>query len=334
MRPQSITSFGLAVAVAAAACGPGAREEDDTTGDDSPSIDAPPPLPPDAGCGGDIQPIELTKLLEPDLVIVLDRSGSMSGTLGAGTRWTVMRDAVNTIASTYEDNIKLGLVEFPYDENCGVGPLAVRVPVDLGQAPEIMTYFQTRVPGGATPSELGLVEALNLYNSIPVNPAGRYVLFATDGEPTCAAEAETVTAVTNLANAGIKTYVLGFAGGFSDPLLNSAALAGLVPRPNGPPHYYSATNATELDMVLEDIAGGIAVGSCSFMLAMAPPDPDNVSVTINGVFVPRSPSHTNGWDYHPDASTITLFGVYCDQIMNGGVTEVSFGFGCPGPIEK
>jgi hypothetical protein len=331
MRAQYITSFVLGIAVAA--CGPGAREEDDTTGDDTP-IDAPPPLPPDASCGGEIQPIELVKLREPDLLIVLDRSGSMTATLGAGTRWTVMRDALNLIASTYEDNIKLGLIEFPFDESCGVGPQAVRVPVDLDQAPEIAAYFQARVPGGSTPSELGLLEALNLYNTIPVNPAGRFVLFATDGEPTCAAETETVNAVTNLANAGVRTYVLGFAGGFSDPLLNSAALAGLVPRPNGPPHYYSATNATELDMVLEEIAGGIAVASCSYTLATPPPDPDNVAVTINGVYVPRSPSHTNGWDYYPDENTITLFGVYCDQIMNGGVTEVSFAFGCPGPIEQ
>jgi hypothetical protein len=46
----------------------------------------------------------------------------------------------------------------------------------------------------------------------------------------------------------------------------------------------------------------------------------------------RSTMHTNGWDYHPDAMTITFFGSYCDQIMNGAVGNVSFSYGCPGPV--
>jgi hypothetical protein len=235
----------------------------------------------------------------------------------------------------YEDNIRLGLLEFPSDESCGVGPLALSVPIDIDQAPEIASYFATNVPGGATPAALGLQEALAYYNTIPVNPEGRYVLFATDGEPNCtgSSAAETVAAVTALANAGISTYVLGFGGGFAnDQVLNDSAIAGLVPRPGGPPHYYAANNAMELDAVLQAISGGIAVASCSYALATPPPVPDNVTVTMNGVIVPRSTMHINGWDYYPDANTITFFGTWCDQIQAGGVASVSFAYGCPGPI--
>ena len=30
--------------------------------------------------------------------------------------------------------------------------------------------------------------------------------------------------------------------------------------------------------------------------------------------------------------TITFFGTYCDQIQSGAVADVSFVYGCPGPV--
>ena len=103
-------------------------------------------------------------------------------------------------------------------------------------------------------------------------------------------------------------------------------------KPGGPPHYYAANNAQELNAALQTIAGGIIVPSCSYALASPPPDPALVTVTLNGMQVPRSTAHTNGWDYYPDMNTITFFGSYCDQIQSGAITEVGFAYGCPGPI--
>jgi hypothetical protein len=48
--------------------------------------------------------------------------------------------------------------------------------------------------------------------------------------------------------------------------------------------------------------------------------------------VPRSPSHGDGWDYSPNAMTITFFGSYCTSITMGAMTNVSFVYGCPGPV--
>lgn len=337
---------GLALVLAA--CGPTAPGTgDDTSGDDAPAdIDAAPWVDddPDAStsCGAQTEQIAVENLGDPpDLLIVLDRSGSMDSPIPTfpisfTTKWTIMKDALNALAGDYEDNIRFGLLEFPTDDDCAVdGGAAVRVPVDLDQAAELATYLGGRSPGGNTPAQLGLDAALDHYATIPVNPAGQYVLFATDGEPNCTtgdAAAETVAAVTALANAGIKTFVLGFGGGFSDDsVLEDSAIAGLVPRPTSP-RYYAANSAAELAMVLETISGGIIVPSCSYALDSVPPEPDNVTVTLNGTTVPRSTSHTNGWDYHPDAMTITFFGSYCEQIEGGTVAEVSFVYGCPGPV--
>ena len=134
-----------------------------------------------------------------------------------------------------------------------------------------------------------------------------------------------VSGKVRLAETGFGTF------GLPAGVLNDAAVAGGVPK-MGANKFYEANNAAELDAALQAIAGGVIVPSCTFQLASAPPDPNNVTVTINGVAVPRSPSHTNGWDYFPNPMTITFFGMYCETIKMGAMTNVAFVYGCPGPI--
>ena len=74
------------------------------------------------------------------------------------------------------------------------------------------------------------------------------------------------------------------------------------------------------------VTSGAAIQVDGSALTIAEP------VTLNGTVVPRSPSHSNGWDYHPDAMTITFFGSYCAQITSGSIANVSFVYGCPGPV--
>jgi len=340
------------VAMFLVACGP-PQSPGSGGGDDEPGggIDAPDgtidadETPIDAAeCGVQMANIGVVNLGDPpDLLVVLDRSGSMTSPPATfppvfTSKWQTMRTSLTNVVTSKQQQIKFGLLEFPSDDNCAA-TATPKVNIALGAAPGFNSYFASRSPNGNTPAHVGLASALTYYNSItPVNPAGRYVLFATDGLPNCsggnpdtASDAETVAAVTALFNAGIKTYVLGFGMFGGGGILNQAAIAGGVPKA-GATKYYEATSQAELDMALAAIAGGIIVPSCSFQLQSAPPDPDNVTVTINGVAVPRSPSHGNGWDYHPNAMTITFFGTYCSQIMGGASTDVSFVYGCPGPI--
>ncbi len=300
---------------------------------------------PDANCGLQNEAIEVVESGEPpDLLIVLDRSGSMGDPLDGffpPSRWRVMSEALTTITAATDDQIRYGLAVYPSGDTCGVSAGA-EVAIGDNTASAINSWLATSPrPLGATPSHLALTNAKAIYASMPVNPDGRYVLFATDGAPNCGdgnpqqnSADEVVAAVEALAAEGIKTYVLGFgdAGGLDTSNLDAAALAGGVPKPGGPPHYYSARSAAELQQALDDIAGGIIVPSCEWTLAEQPPDPDRVNVTLDGMPVPRSTAHTDGWDYYPDASTITLFGSYCEQVKEGTVTEVSFSFGCPGPV--
>lgn len=327
--------------VCLSACSPANRARG--SGDDAPTIDDGSVVD-DGVCGAQEQMIGVVNLGDPpDLLVVLDRSGSMAEppiTIPPvfTSKWEIMHTSLDTVAMKKDANIRFGLLEFPSDDNCAA-TATPRVPIDLHNAPAIASYFAGRQPNGNTPAFVALASALDYFNSIPVNSAGRYVLFATDGLPNCLggdpsadSSAATVQAVTDLFNAGIKSFVIGFGTfGLNTGVLNDAAVAGGEAKA-GTTKFYEANSPQDLDAALNAIAGGIIVPTCSYMLMSAPPDPNNVTVTQNGMAVPRSTAHTNGWDYYPDAMTITFFGTYCSAITAGTVTDVNFVYGCPGPI--
>ncbi|MCP4445091.1 MAG: VWA domain-containing protein [Myxococcales bacterium] len=338
--------------IAGAACGPTATDRDglgttDGGGDGNPpQADA--SIFADASCGAQTAEIPLIELGDPpDLLIVLDRSGSMTLPPGfpisfGASKWDIMENAIENITNTYNNNIRFGVASFPSDDDiCGVTPGA-DVSIDIGNAPAVNAWMGSHSPDGNTPAHLALQNASSIYSGLAANPGGQYVLFATDGAPNCGGTPvdpdtgsadQTVAAVTALNAQGVGTYVLGFGSvlGLDTGVLNDAAIAGGHPKPGGPPHYYHADDAQSLDAALMAIAGGIVEPSCSFDVTETPPDPDLVTVTIEGTPVPRDAAHNNGWDYHPDANTITFFGAACASVQEGE-TSVSFVFGCPGPI--
>jgi hypothetical protein len=338
---QRLAALSFSTLIALVGCGPSAVQNEEIPGpgpdgDDDPS---PPPELPDAGnCGEQQEEIELVEVVAPpDMLIVLDRSASMTitvDTAGNPTRWDVMVDALTDLTNSQQGNINFGLMVFPTDSVCGVADGALVDPAPNNASAIQGQLASTSADGGATPGALALQQANSAYASLPVNPDGRYVLFATDGAPNCAGnpESDTVSAVTALKNAGIDTFVLGFGDslGTAHDTLNSAALEGGQAK-GSDPYYYQADNPTELANVLDQIAGGVVVPSCSYELAELPPEPDNVTVLADGQPVPRATGGGDGWDYQPDESTITFTGSYCTGIQDGTISQVEFIFGCQGP---
>jgi hypothetical protein len=224
---------------------------------------------------------------------------------------------------------------FPFPSRCDTTD--INVPIALNNATAIDATLTMTFPGGPTPTATA-VQKGTAYLTALNDPHPKYILLATDGLPNCFFEQGFLDAtqmVAAAATAGFKSFVVGVGTGpIEDVTLNDMANAGQMQRQGGPPFYYPAQNPMDLENALAAIASQIL--SCTFELPDAPPDPSNVEVSVNGMVVPRDPTHTDGWDLiGPDASgkyKIVFYGPSCEATRAVGV-DVQVVLGCP-PVGK
>src|SRR5207245_264756 len=91
---------------------------------------------------------------------------------------------------------------------------------------------------------------------------------------------------------------------------------------------YSGTDPDRLEAALQAIFGGTIHPSCELTLKDPPPDPDQVSVYLDGHQVPRNRNY--GWDYEsPDEPThLHFFGDYCRRLDRFQVATIEVRYGC------
>jgi hypothetical protein len=283
----------------------------------------------------------------PQVVLVLDRSSSMNrmptgATMPDATLWKDARAAVDQVLMSTQSGIHWGLQLFPVPTGCQVAA-APEVPVKvdnympiLMKVDELMTNNTVTGMGG-TPTDTAVINATRyLQGLMSANP--KYLVLATDGEPTCAAGSSVgnghdaaLAAITAAVTAGFKTYVIGIAispTSNGHTTLNDMATAGGVPRNDAMFKYYPAGNRADLVAALNTITGQVT--NCVFPLSRPPPVPDNVKVTVDGMRV--EPSMTDGWSYtNAQMTAIQFNGPACEAIKTR-MAQVSIVFGCPGVI--
>lgn len=321
--------------------------------DVGPLTDVGPRFDADAGC--DVTTPVPTQIVgdPPDVLLVVDISGSMCTPLGlfpgGDTKMAVMKQALTDLVTTFDARINFGLMLYPNSSGaCDPGTVGNPIMERNGTAINgtissiVDDFFGCALANpGATPTHTSIDNARTYWSTIPVNPVGRYTLLATDGLPNCgpvvdpetgetaATVDETVTAIGSLNTAGVPTYVVGFGGGFTgDPTaLNRMATAGGTGTP------FNASTGAALEAAFEAIAAEVIPPSCTIELEGPPRDPMLFQVSFDGgPLIPRNMSRTSGWDYDPATNTITFYGPECDRVQSGAVTNISVDFGCPGPL--
>jgi hypothetical protein len=115
----------------------------------------------------------------------------------------------------------------------------------------------------------------------------------------CVDDQATIDQINKLAAAGIKTFVVGIPGSqFYSNFLDTFAVAGQVPNPNGPPSYYrvdATAGVAGLTKVFTDITTQL-VTSCDIELTTPPRDPSRVNVAIDCQVIGTSGTDgTDGW---------------------------------------
>jgi MYXO-CTERM domain-containing protein len=214
----------------------------------------------------------------PNLVIVLDKSGSMRQAPNgqaesdpAKQKWGIAVRALTALVNRYNNQLPIGLSLFPSDGGCGTATL--NVPPAYDTAARIIQAMNGSGPGGSTPT-CTAVTAIAGANALKDATRKQFLLLVTDGEPTsmcCGGDpiGASVTAVQNAfrQSPSVRTFVLGFGAltMLQKDAMNRMAVAGGVPRA-GDPRYYSAESDVDLraalDQILTIISGEFGMMAC------------------------------------------------------------------------
>jgi hypothetical protein len=285
--------------------------------------------------------------LPPDILILQDRSGSMEWSAdatcmrncGANSRWNQVTAALNQVVSTTDTMVNWGLKFFGSSNSCAV-TAAPEVPVGPMNGAAIVAAIGGATTGSPTPTRNGM-NAAAAYMATLTDPNPKYLLLATDGEPTCNPDlpatmmnmtdsAGAQQAVTDAFNMGFKTFVVGIGDTMGAATLDQMAINGGMPQTGAPTSFYQVTDTASLVAALQTILG--RVGSCQFNIGTAPnsmTSVDQIDVFGDGMSIPRDKTHTDGWDYSNDAHTaIEVFGPRCDAVKAGTTMNVTVTFRC------
>ena len=285
------------------------------------------------GCGA--SSFNLTAV-PPNVMITLDRSGSMDGDVqdSSKNRWEVAKDAIDQLVTKFNQDIRFGLVTYSGcvpGQECSAGQIVVPVgnqnagPINGFLGPKGLLYLCNS--GKPETSTGNTLYALIGEDSLQDPERSNAVLLITDG-----GENDECKTVTNGADAAakllsqtlpVKTYVVGF----SDAVIGS--LKGIA-EAGGTNDAFNANNPASLEAALNAIAG--AVASCQFKLDGVPEDPSKIYVFFDDdpAGVPKDPD--NGWTYDPVTNTVTFHGTACEAIKNGTIVDVDVVFGCNVPV--
>ena len=261
----------------------------------------------------------------PNVLVLLDRSGSMAFKIDGARKLDIAKAAIDQLVTAYP-SIRYGFSIYPAVTLCGPGSLTTpaNVEIDDNTADAVREAANAATPAGDTPIR-DTLEAFLEYEGLLDPTRQNYIVLITDGAEKCSPDAPSDPAAAHLAQ-GTKTFVVGFGSGVDADELNAIATAGGTARP-GAEKYYQADNATELGEVLTAI--GQSVLGCTYSL-----DADEfaeVVVHFDDVGVVEDP--VNGWTYDSASMTLTFNGTSCDQLRSGAIEDLNIVNSCPAVID-
>ncbi|MCA9683021.1 MAG: hypothetical protein KC457_12550 [Myxococcales bacterium] len=301
--------------------------------------------------GGDCGGFEFSiEAVPPNLLIMLDRSGSMSNSVpnANANRWEVAKQAILQVTTNFDDTIRFGLATYSACVGNGCSAGTIVVPIADQNAGAINGFLAMTAGEGSSNGqgvngqgkiqylcdsgdpETSTGASLNAQvgnQSLQDLERDNAILLITDGEESGQCIMNGVdgpTAAANLfgQNVPVKTFAVGF-GGANLTEINEIAQAG------GTMTGYLADMAQDLEAALDQIAN--AVATCTFELDQVPPDANEIYVFFDKdpAGVPNDPN--NGWTYDPITNTVTFHGSACEAIKSGAVVDIDIVYGCNEP---
>ena len=285
--------------------------------------------------------------LPPNMMILLDRSGSMDGDAEGDTRWNVAKSAISAVTSAFDEQARFGLATYSacLPDGCSAGTIVV--PIAANNAAAIDAFLSSTVderssdgqeanddgklrylcdsgdPETSTGKSLRvLVGERSLLDTARTNA----VVLLTDGEESeeCAGDCDGPCGAAALLaqSPSAKTYVIGL--GVNADAIAEIAVAG------GTERAIEANNQAELANAFDQVAA--AVASCDYTLDSALPDPDELYVFFNDGPDALANDPANGWSFEPGARRLQFNGSACDDVRSGAISDIDVVYGCPQPV--
>jgi hypothetical protein len=289
--------------------------------------------------------VEFTPVM-PQVWLLLDRSGSMTGSLGTtSTRWQALGAVIlgdpadpedRGIVGDFEDRAAFGAVFYTdqYSSSSSSCVLALEsVAPAANNYSKIKQRYNKLGPSGGTPTADSVAATLAEASTRDLTGGPKILVLATDGEPgTCAprpgaATTEVENEVAQGFAKGITTFAISIATDTNATHMQRVANIGVGLAPEATPAapFYTAESQEELKLafstILEDVPR-----SCVFSLngEVDTDKADQGSVTLAGVTLVYNDE--NGWTLkQPDQ--VELLGTACDQIQ-AGEEELDITFPC------
>jgi Mg-chelatase subunit ChlD len=276
----------------------------------------------------------------PYVMLVVDRSGSMQG--------QKLNDVKNKFASASGFLAKtgagaeFGLILFGNTaQTCQPGTIVQPVGASTDQ---VRQSINSAISTGGTPTAASLKAVLDDPKmNTPEAERDRFVMLLTDGAPNCNPalndcarttgtcdpgwqccldDVATIQQVTELANRGIKTFVIGFGSetgdrsGYAYEVLNRAAEAGGLAR-SGETKFYQADDSTALAEALD--AFGSVILTCNYTLAEAAQEEllQVVFVYTNEDNREQILNQGSEWTYSASSRQLSIIGSRCTEIEKG-----------------
>jgi len=302
----------------------------------------------------------------PNIVFVLDRSGSMA----ENNKWETVRTVVAKAVSALGPRIRVSVTIFPSAANgCSTG--AETLSLRQGDTAPMGGLSQTGndvlgatyiAPNGGTPTAATLLAMAPKLTSL----SGRtFVVLATDGGPNCNAKAScdatqcipnienspafctgsvnccssqyygplncldsqpTIDAVAALAAAMVPTFVIGVPGSGPYAALLDALASSGGTARASEPYYYRV-DGTDPSQFASTLGKIAAKISATCTFPLAKIPDDPGLINVFLDGAPLVHEPVDGWTLW--GSVVTLMGKSCDRVLSGDVLQVRVVEGCP-----
>jgi hypothetical protein len=288
----------------------------------------------------------------PTVLLLIDRSGSMTSAFGNTDRWsatydTLMNPTTGVVkrleggvrfgAALYTSKNGFGGTESLEGQAAGTCPMLAEVAPALGNHAAIDAVYSNKAPIDDTPTGASIVEATDRLDLV-AEPGPKLIVLATDGLPdSCtfpdpandteaqSARDEAIAAAQAAYQKGIETRVISVGDQVGAAHLQDMANAGAGLDVGGATNatFYEALNPDDLVAAFDDIINGVR--SCVLTLD-GQVDPDSAS---SGIVTFDGQELQQGTDWRlNDPSTIEILGASCDALLAGGDHTIDASFEC------